>query len=331
MNTADNTSLQHLIQQSTGATSMERGQRIQSLWSGYGEVVRYQLQGCAMPSVIIKHIQFPEQQQHPRGWNTDLSHARKVQSYAVETAWYQQYSAQCSALCRVPKCYAATQLGDEHMLILEDLDAAGFALRKSTLQKSTCKLVLTWLAHFHAQFMSVSPENLWQEGSYWHLNTRPDELQAMPTGALRDAAPQIAQALQQTRFPTLIHGDAKVANFCFSADEQQVAAVDFQYVGGGCGMKDVAYFLGSCLHDKQLHAWQDELLDVYFYHLKNAVPNHINTLSLEQEWRYLYPMAWADFYRFLTGWMPEHQKINAYGQKMSQQALLSLTQQDMHP
>ena len=45
-----------------------------------------------------------------------------------------------------------------------------------------------------------------------------------------------------------MHGDAKLANFLFTSDHSQVAGVDFQYVGGGCGMKDVAYLL-SCLDE----------------------------------------------------------------------------------
>ena len=37
----------------------------------------------------------------------------------------------------------------------------------------------------------------------------------------------------------------QLANFLFSDDHAQVGAVDFQYVGRGAAMKDVAYFAGA--------------------------------------------------------------------------------------
>ena len=53
----------------------------------------------------------------------------------------------------------------------------------------------------------------------------------------------------------LAHGDAKVANFCFTNDQHAVAAVDFQYVGGGIGTQDVIYFLGSfCSEAERMQA-----------------------------------------------------------------------------
>lgn len=41
---------------------------IQSLWGGYGELVRVTYSTC---SLIIKHVKLPKPSEHPRGWNTD--------------------------------------------------------------------------------------------------------------------------------------------------------------------------------------------------------------------------------------------------------------------
>jgi hypothetical protein len=46
--------------------------------------------------------------------------------------------------------------------------------------------------------------------------------------------------------------------------------------------------------------------------------------ALEAEWRRLYPIAWADFQRFLKGWCPQHTKLNAYSEQMTQIAIQSL-------
>ncbi len=81
---------------------------------------------------------------------------------------------------------------------------------------------------------------------------------------LKQAAIRIDQILRASPYQTFVHGDAKLANFCFSSDGLQVAAVDFQYVGGGCGIKDVAYFISSCLHEEDCERYEDELLAWYF-------------------------------------------------------------------
>ena len=81
------------------------------------------------------------------------------------------------------------------------------------------------------------------------------------------------------KFKTIVHGDAKLANFCFSHDLSNVAAVDFQYVGGGCGMKDVAYFLGSCLNDQELRTTENELLD--FTYVDDAADGICSALTLD--------------------------------------------------
>src|SRR5690606_32757 len=119
-----------------------------------------------------------------------------------------------------------------------------------------------------------------------HLATRPDELEALVDPALKAAAPQLDVVLRQTRFQTLVHGDAKTANFCFARDG--VAAVDFQYVGGGCGMKDVAYLLSECLSPAECAAASEQHLDCYFRHLRIALRERgrgVDAAAVEAEWR----------------------------------------------
>ena len=99
-----------------------------------------------------------------------------------------------------------------------------------------------------------------------------------------------------------------------------MAALDFQYVGRGCGMKDVAYFIGSCLHEDDCEALESTLLGHYFSTLSQRVAaTHpdVDTARLEAEWRELYDVAWSDFHRFLKGWSPNHWKINSYSERLT--------------
>ena len=114
---------------------------------------------------------------------------------------------------------------------------------------------------------------------------------------------------------------AKLANFCFSHDGR-VAGVDFQYVGGGCGMKDVAYFIGSCLYEKECERLEEQILDTYFEHLQKQFV--LRNDELEKEWRSLYRVAWADFHRFIKGWSPGHWKINSYSERVTEEVIKNL-------
>ena len=124
-----------------------------------------------------------------------------------------------------------------------------------------------------------------------------------------------------------MHGDAKLANFCFSEGGDRVAALDFQYVGGGCGMKDVAYFLGSCLGEEDCEAREAELLAHYFAELEVALERRrpeVDARAVVAEWRTLFPVAWTDFHRFLKGWCPGHWKIHSYSERLAREVLANL-------
>ena len=324
--------LEALVLRSAAAQSVVGTEIVQRLWSGYGQILRCHLDGGQQTSVIVKHVRWPDERDHPRGWNSDRSHERKVASYRIETAWYDRFAQECSDACRVPHRLAIEARADGVVIILEDLDASGFAGRR---ERVSCDLersaeldaCLSWLANFHATFMGQRPEGLWDTGTYWHLATRPDEFDALDEGPLKSAAEIIDRRLAETPFQTFVHGDAKLANFCFDADGRHAAAVDFQYVGGGCGMKDVAYFIGSCLDEDDSERMAPALLDRYFERLGDALERAGKTLdfaALEDDWRSLYPVAWTDFYRFLQGWSPGHWKLHRYSERLAHEVLEAL-------
>ena len=304
---------------------------VQSLWSGYGGIQRITLEGADFPSVIVKHVQ-PSSGSHPRGWNTDLSHQRKLNSYHIETNWYASQEIKSGhQLARIPKCFGTKRVGDEVLLVLEDLNASGFAGRISSVNQTEWRACVRWLAAFHAENLGNATEGLWESGTYWHLETRPDELERLDDEVLKEAAPAIDIKLKTNKFQTLVHGDAKLANFCFSSDGSEVAAVDFQYVGAGCGMKDLAYFVGSCFRDEEAEEIEVEVMDYYFIQLRaflGRIESQISPDELEEEWRGLYRVAWADFHRFMKGWSPGHWKLSDYSERVTREVIESLWEEN---
>ncbi len=320
---------------------------VQGLWSGFGQIERVQIDSASShlataiapqavrfgaphtknsnttqssntaQSAIVKLIRLPDKAAHPRGWDSPESNARKIKSYSIEANWYRHYAAECKASCRVPQ-YLADGVLDESLrwILIEDLDNQ-FPLRRSQLSLDEASICIQWLASFHRQFLDVKANDLWPVGTYWHLATRQKEFEAMQASKLKSVAAELDARLNLAEHQTLVHGDAKVANFCFSEEMKAVAAVDFQYVGRGVGVKDLAYFLGSCLNEQDILINEAMLLDQYFRAL-DAGP------AVEAEWRELYVIAWTDFYRFLDGWMPAHQKINAYTRSVAERAYRQL-------
>ncbi|MFT3697821.1 MAG: phosphotransferase [Kofleriaceae bacterium] len=255
------------------ARSARQVARVQQLWGGYGEIVRIALEGADVPTVIVKRVSPPD------GQADSISDARKRRSYTIEHVFYREYAPRSTA--RVARLYA--QRPGE--LVLEDLDAE-FPVRRDPARGRALDACLAWLATFHARFMNDPAVGLWPEGTYWHLATRLDEL-----AIERTRAESLDRALASATHQTILHGDAKEANFCFARDERSCAAVDFQYTGRGCGMKDVAYLL---------HGYPDSHLDTYFHFLREAAPP--NVAAIEREWRALFPIAQQDFARFVAGW-----------------------------
>lgn len=316
------------VLEATRARSVTLGARIQSLWSGYGEIRRVELEGGPFPSAVVKYVTPPAKASESRDPAALRSHERKLRSYEVEMAFYARYASRCGKACRVPTAHHCAKTSEGALFVLEDLDAAGYLERRGALSEAEMAQCLRWLASFHATFLGDAPEGLWKTGTYWHLATRPDELGAMRDQPLRKAAPRIDARLRAARHRTFVHGDAKLANFCFRADGAGVAAVDFQYVGGGVGVQDVAYFLDSCLTPAECEHGAAPLLDEYFTALRSALGERnlrIEPSEVEAEWRALYPFARVDFHRFLLGWAPGAYDDDAYAKRLTREVLAELS------
>jgi len=310
----------------TNSKAITNFELIQGVWGGYGQLLRVYLSAGSVNSVVVKVVNKPKPSDHPKGWNSDLSHQRKLFSYQVESHWYAQYaSLQHTRNCYLPKCLFTDISDTQHCLVLEDLHASGFPVSKQTCTVEEAKTCLNWLAEFHVLHLQRKPQGLWPIGSYWHLDTRPDEFENLTDTSLKKAAYKIDNILKQCPFQTLIHGDAKLANFCFSESGKSVAAVDFQYIGQGCGMKDVILFISSAVNPENCELHAPLLVEHYFVSLKKAALNsEFDGEEIEKAWRPLYSIAWADFQRFVKGWSPTHWKINNYTEELTKIALREL-------
>lgn len=300
-------------------------EQVQPLWSGYGQIVRCKNSKSGQ-SYIVKVIAPESASDHPRGWNTSASHQRKIKSYQVEANFYKHHAQFTDPHCKTPKLIESKISDDFTLLVMEDLDAAGFSVRKGEADWHSLSIAIRWLAYFHAKFMGNSAKELWQIGTYWHLNTRQDELLAMPKSDYKKYAQAIDKKLSSAKFQTLVHGDAKFENLCFHQNGDDVAAVDFQYIGGGSGVKDLAYLVGSCLNEEKLIEFDTLIVNEYLKYIKQAFNEYNITVdinALTKEVTELYPVAWADFYRFLLGWNPQSWKICDFMKEKAQLGLIT--------
>jgi aminoglycoside phosphotransferase (APT) family kinase protein len=209
----------------------------------------------------------------------------------------------------------------------------------ATLQLQEAKTALNWLAAFHAVWWEELPYaasssktgatagqespaaaalaevDLWDQGCYWHLETRQDELAQMGSSwnDLKEAAPRIDHAIRgifggssSSRYTTLVHGDFKSENVLFNSDCSECAAYDFQYCGAGYGVRDVAYLLCSSVDAQVVEQQEQQLLDHYHMQLQQQLKQAGKTAAAEQYSREVmavhYELCLLDYVRFMAGW-----------------------------
>eukprot|EP00887_Chlorella_sp_A99_P000427 scaffold17.g427.t1 len=231
--------------------------KIATLWAGYGSISEVESedegQGAAL---ILKEVAPPPAH--------GVSHERKLRSYQVEAAFYQRVAPHlpADAACHMPRCLGVHSTlhgpdggsadGGSMQLVLSDLRPR-FPSSSHNLDEAHARAALSWLGAFHAACWGADAAalGLWPQGTYWHLETRQEELAKIGRDwcALQVAATEIDARLRATPFRTLVHG---------------------QYVGGGSGLSDVVYLLVSGVQGRlvQGDAAEEALLRHYHSELR---------------------------------------------------------------
>lgn len=221
---------------------------------------------------------------------------RKALSYQVEARFYESYADELIQKhdIAIPKPYLVERQGERIIICMSILQEAA-----SGNQDSFEENTIRWLASFHAATWGNNADGLQPVGSYWHLDTRPEELESMPRkgwqGRLKRAARAIDDYLKRDSMQCIIHGDAKDANVLQDGDRTSMC--DFQYVGRGTPTRDLAYFLCSSTDPEN----ESSLLILYHNELTTHLPNNIAAPSLE-DLKTSLELAYCDFARFMCGW-----------------------------
>jgi hypothetical protein len=161
------------------------------------------------------------------------------------------------------------------------------------------------------------PTGLWDNGCYWHLDTRQQEFDSIPRSwaDVRAAASRVDEVLKGCKadgsisdtHQTLLHGDFKSENLLWDG-RGRCCAYDFQYTGRGLGMRDVAYMLSSSVDVDVLEhsSGEQRLLQHYHASLQKQLGRHGKEAAAK---RYSsdvmtaqFELCLVDYVRFMAGW-----------------------------
>jgi len=306
--------------------SVSSTSQIATLWAGMGQILRLQCQTASgtQRTLVAKRIRC----KNPRS----IGDRRKAASYRVEAAFYSRYSTELSVrhiCCRGLHVQDESGGKRENKNNNKDGEAeAEITIVMTPLPHPTihylggdaARAAVRSVARLHAHFWGGAKsdaavrDGLAAQGTYWYLDTRPDEYDAMPqrglAGRLKQAARGIDEALKAHPYQTVCHGDLKSCNMSRSADPRYVCLVDFQYVGKACCAKDLAYlFVCGVDVDSDFEESQEEdLLRLYVDELK---ANGVGTchggdgdgpLPTIGGLKGALDLAYCDLYRWMLGW-----------------------------
>jgi hypothetical protein len=214
--------------------------------------------------------------------------AKMVRNYELEISWYRDLAASTPVNC--PHCYHAeiADNGIDFVLLLDDRSPAKQGDQLAGANGTAMRAAVTELAALHAahwngpvldqyewlRFGTANKEIVRQLLPVLYTGFRERYAQRLEPAVLvmgqhlvdnighyLDAAPAAL---------TVVHSDYRLDNLLFAPDGQ-VTVVDWQTVGVGAPMADLAYLIGTSIADPAVRADEElRLFDHYFELLQTA-------------------------------------------------------------
>jgi len=289
--------------------------QIATLWGGMGSIVGLKCEcGCEkgdstkQKTIIAKRIRCS----NPRSFGD----RRKAASYKVEASFYG--SDACSELSEQHICCKGMHTEDDGSGSITILMTPLPNPALWSMEGDVARAAVRSVARLHARFWgnpksttAVEEIGLAAQGTYWYLDTRPDEYEMMDgrTGIsrkLKKAAFGIDRALKEHEYQTICHGDLKACNMSMSKNPSYVTLVDFQYLGRACPAKDLAYlFVCGMDVDEDFEERQEgELLGLYIDELAANGVGHEKEAPLPklETLKQALDLSYCDLYRWMLGW-----------------------------
>jgi hypothetical protein len=194
-------------------------------------------------------------------------------------------------------------------------------------------LVLPPLEEVQQDGQDASEKTVWLNGGYTYLATRrreyanlamdeesawsavlttqmKNDTQSISEKVAAFLTPSLSSPTPIERYQTLIHGDVKSENLFTSKSEEEVAFYDFQYVGLGLGVCDLAKLFTCSIplsmlvtsrnipHELSMQSGERTLLERYWKRLKETGKRDYEWSTFVLHWE----IALVDWLRFQASW-----------------------------
>lgn len=201
--------------------------------------------------------------------------------YRAEVGFYTELAQGLDV--RTPRCWygAIVADGTSFTLLLDDIDGSAPGQQADGCSATQAQAAIRNLVGLHvprwndpgllACSFLMQPDEAMADmmgqvavsATAGFLDRYEDELDAAEVTTLREVAPHItAWQLERLDPIAVIHGDYRLDNLLFSADDEAVV-VDWQTAAVGPPLRDVAYFLGTCVEPEQRRATEQDLVGEY--------------------------------------------------------------------